>query len=248
MGHFKSVLKAIVSRLPGRNNEATRSKWIERTLREIPQGLRILDAGCGEQQFRKFCSHLVYVGQDFAGYDGLGDQRGLQTGSWDQTKLDIVCDIVSVPEPDSSFDAILCTEVLEHVVDPVAVLREFSRLLKPQGYLILTAPFCSLTHFAPYHFSTGFNHYWYSSHLQTLGFSVLEIQANGNFFEYLAQEIRRTIFMAKRYTSPPAAALSVAAYYLLGIPFICGLGFLSSADRGSSEVLCFGYHVLARRS
>ena len=181
MDHFKSVLKAIVSRLPGRNNEATRSKWIERTLKEIPKGSRILDAGCGEQQFRKFCSHLVYVGQDFAGYDGLGDRRGLQTGSWDQTKLDIVCDIVSVPEPDSSFDAILCTEVLEHVVDPVAVLREFSRLLKPQGYLILTAPFCSLTHFAPYHFSTGFNHYWYSSHLQTLRFSVLEIQANGNF-------------------------------------------------------------------
>ena len=144
MDHFKSVLKAIVSRLPGRNNEATRSKWLERTLQEIPKGSRILDAGCGEQQFRKFCSHLVYVGQDFAGYDGKGDQRGLQTGSWDQTKLDIVCDIVSVPEPDSSFDAILCTEVLEHVVDPVAVLREFSRLLKPQGYLILTAPFVLL--------------------------------------------------------------------------------------------------------
>jgi ubiquinone/menaquinone biosynthesis C-methylase UbiE len=247
MEGIKVLLKGIASRLPGRNNEATRSKWIERTLREIPGGSRILDAGCGEQQFRKFCSHLVYVGQDFAGYDGKGDERGLQTGSWDQTKLDIVCDIVSVPEPDGSFDAILCTEVLEHVVDPVAVLREFSRLLKPQGFLILTAPFCSLTHFAPYHFSTGFNHYWYSSHLQALGFSVQEIQANGNFFEYLAQEIRRNAFMAKRYTSPSAAALSVVAYYLFGLPFICVLGLLSSGDRGSSEVLCFGYHVLARR-
>jgi hypothetical protein len=52
---IKDVLKPIVSRLPGRNNESTRSKWIERTLREIPKGSRILDAGCGEQQFRRFC-------------------------------------------------------------------------------------------------------------------------------------------------------------------------------------------------
>jgi hypothetical protein len=33
----------------------------------------------------------------------------------------------------------------------------------------------------------------------------------------------------------------------LGLPFICVLGLLSSGDRGSSEVLCFGYHVFARR-
>jgi hypothetical protein len=32
MDRIKAVLKGIVSRLPGRNNEATRSKWIERTL------------------------------------------------------------------------------------------------------------------------------------------------------------------------------------------------------------------------
>jgi hypothetical protein len=58
---IKDVLKPIVSRLPGRNNEATRAKWIECTLQEIPKGSRILDAGCGEQQFRKFCSHLVVL-------------------------------------------------------------------------------------------------------------------------------------------------------------------------------------------
>ena len=64
-------------------------------------------------------------------------------GSWDQTGLDIVGDITSIPEPDASFDAILCVEVLEHVPDPLAALRELGRLLKPNGQLILTAPFCS---------------------------------------------------------------------------------------------------------
>ncbi len=245
---MNAALRKFTSRLPGRKNEQTRRDWIAYALAQVPAGARLLDAGCGEQQFRRFCGHLDYVGQDFGKYNGQGDQHGLQTGSWDQTQLDIVCDIIAVPEPDQSFDAILCTEVLEHVADPVAVLREFSRLLKPEGYLILTAPFCSLTHFAPYHFSTGFNKYWYASHLGAFGFSVLETEANGNYFEYVAQEIHRVLFMAKRFSNPPAAALSAVAYCLLGLPMVCGLGLLSWLDRGSSEVLCFGYHVLARRT
>jgi ubiquinone/menaquinone biosynthesis C-methylase UbiE len=146
--------------LVGTHNEATRVAWLERTLKQIPSGTRILDAGAGEQQFRKFCTHLEYVAQDFGQYDGTGDSSGLQMGSWDQEKLDIVCDITEIPEPDASFGAIMCIEVFEHLSDPLAALREFSRLIKPGGHLVLTAPFCSLTHFAPFHFATGFNRYF----------------------------------------------------------------------------------------
>src|SRR5580704_16115698 len=82
----------------GSQNEATRVQWLERTLRRIPAGVRLLDAGCGEQQFRRFCTHLNYVGQDFAQYDGKGDGRGLQTGDWGkQVVLDLVCDIAAIP-------------------------------------------------------------------------------------------------------------------------------------------------------
>jgi SAM-dependent methyltransferase len=187
------------------------------------------------------------VGQDFAQYDGKGDGCGFQTGSWDQTKLDIVCDIAAIPEPDRSFDAIMCTEVLEHIPDPLAALREFSRLTRPNGYLVLTAPFCSLSHFAPFHYSTGFNHYWYERHLKELGFEILELQANGSFFEYVAQEIHRVPSMAKAYGSRFSAVLAFAAYFLLGLPFILALGLASHFDRGSADILCFGYPVLARR-
>ena len=145
----------------GTQNEATRVAWIEQTLQKIPAGARLLDAGAGERQFERFCAHLRYVAQDFAQYDGQGDGTGLQTGSWDQSKLDIVSDIARIPEPDASFDAIMCTEVFEHIPHPAQAMAEFARLLRPGGWLLITAPFCSLTHFAPYHFYTGFSKYFY---------------------------------------------------------------------------------------
>ncbi|MRR34854.1 class I SAM-dependent methyltransferase, partial [bacterium] len=121
----------------GTRNEDARTSWIEKTLTAMPEGLRILDAGAGERRYEKFCSHLSYVAQDFGRYDGTGDGRGLQQGTWDQSRLDIVSDIADIPEPDASFDAILCTEVFEHLPDPLSAIREFRRLLKPDGLLIL---------------------------------------------------------------------------------------------------------------
>jgi hypothetical protein len=79
----------------GTTNEAVRFRWIEQSLKKIPPGLTILDAGAGESQFKKFCSHLNYIAQDFGQYDGSGEV-GLQTGTWDNSGLDIVSDIVDI--------------------------------------------------------------------------------------------------------------------------------------------------------
>ena len=145
----------------GLTNKPARHLWIEKTLRALPAGLKLLDAGAGEQQFKKHCSHLEYTSQDFAEYDGTGDGKGIQTEKWDTSKLDIVSDIRSMPVDSASFDAVLCTEVLEHVPYPWDAIKEMVRVLKPGGKLIISAPFASLTHFAPYHYCTGFNHYFY---------------------------------------------------------------------------------------
>lgn len=227
----------------GTHNENTRVAWLEKTLQRIPSGSRILDAGAGEQQFKQYCTHLEYVALDFGQYDGKGDGSGLHTGVWEQKSLDMICDICAVSSPDGSFDAIMCVEVFEHLPDPIAAIREFSRLLGEGGYLIITAPFSSLTHFAPYHYSTGFNSYFYTTHLKDNRFDSIEISANGNFFEAIAQEIRRIDYVANEYTECKIARLE---RWCLNI-VLRMLERFSRNDTGSSSLLCHGYNILCRK-
>ena len=225
----------------GLHNEAMREAWLEQALKQIRPGSRILDAGAGELKYRKFCSHLDYVSQDFARYDGTGDSQGLQMGSWDQSQLDIVCDITSIPELDGSFDAIMCVEVFEHLPNPLLALKEFTRLLKAGGQLIVTAPFCSLTHFSPYHYYSGFSRNFYATHLPAHSYVIVDLQENGNFFEFLAQEVRRVPFVAKRYANSHPGLWSYSVLYLM----LRVLDSYSRKDRSSSEILHFGCFVRA---
>jgi 2-polyprenyl-3-methyl-5-hydroxy-6-metoxy-1,4-benzoquinol methylase len=42
--------------------------------------------------------------------------------------------------PSARFDRVICTEVLEHTVDPGAILRTIARLLRPAGVAVITVP------------------------------------------------------------------------------------------------------------
>lgn len=227
----------------GTQNECKRKQWIQQQLAGIPSGLRILDAGAGELANKQFCKHLDYVSQDYSQYDGKGDQAGLQTSEWDTSKINIVSDITQIPEPDESYDAILCSEVLEHLPDPALVFSEFKRLLKPGGILLLTAPFISLTHFAPYHYQSGFNKYYYEYHLSKHLFRNIELTFNGNFFEVLAQEIRRIPHVCTMYMGirPPRWFNVICNWQLYY------LNKLSKAEQNSSELLSYGIFVRAIR-
>lgn len=220
-------------------NESKRSQWLMQVLSAIPPNQRILDAGAGELQNKILCQHLKYVSQDVCQYEGTGDQQGLQTGKWDTSQIDIVCDIVAIPEADASFDAILCSEVFEHLPDPLKAIDEFARLLRPGGKLILTAPFASLVHFAPYHYASGLSRYWYEYHLPLRHFQISTLLANGDWYAYLKQELLRLSGMARR---------SGDWHWPLAL-LVAGIGWLYFLLRGNArpaaDVACFGWHCVA---
>ena len=219
--------------------QQTREDWLEELLEKIPQGSRILNAGAGKQTYKKICTYLNYQSQYFAQYDG----KTLQIKTWDTSNLDKVSDITSIPEPDASFDAIMCIEVFERLPEPLLAIKEFNRLLKPDEHLILTAPVCSLTYLAPYHFYSGYTRYFYEKHLDDDGFKIIELAENGNFFEFLAQELRRLPSVEKDYTENTVRFGFfdyIAQRWLLKT-----LEQSSKHDHGSKKLLNFGFHVHA---
>ena len=92
-------------------------------LRVPPQG-RVLDYGCADQPYRRFFPPSVtYLGADLPGNP--------------QAHVQIAPD-GTVPVEDESVDAVLSTQVLEHVTDPRVYLDECYRVLRPGGRLLLS--------------------------------------------------------------------------------------------------------------
>jgi ubiquinone/menaquinone biosynthesis C-methylase UbiE len=225
-------------------NEETRKRWVQQQLEKIPPGSRLLDAGAGEQQYKSFCAHLKYVSQDFAAYKPGNLKSGLQMPEWDYGKLDIISDITSIPEPDGSFDAILCTEVFEHIPEPVAAIKEFSRLLRKGGTLLLTAPFTSMTHFAPYHFATGFTRYFYEHHFPKTGLKIESLDFNGNYFEVIHQELNRMDHVAMNYAKDKPSWME---YQALKVVKKMTARF-SAKGNATTELMAMGIHIVATKA
>ena len=147
---------------------------IERSIAGLAPRLRgeLIDVGCGRQPYRGYFSHAArIVACDFDGARG---------------NVDFTCPAHAIPVEAGSFDAVLCTEVLEHVPDPLAVWREFHRILRPGGQVLLTTPMYWPQHEVPYDF------YRYPEHglrylATTAGFEINELWPRGGRWALLGQ-------------------------------------------------------------
>lgn len=237
----------------GEDNETQRMAWVKNILSSIPRGKSLLDAGAGHQRYKKYCNHLNYVSQDFSGFNTNIAKEGLHT-FYDYSGIDVVSDIQQLPFKNQSFDVVLCTEVLEHIPSPHTALLEFSRILKPGGLLIITAPFVSFTHYAPHHYSTGFSKYYYEHHLPSMKFEISAMESNGNYFSFLAQELLNLPSRSYAFTRTDINLLTKLEKLIF--KWICQmlisiliplLAWFSNLNSESEKLVCFGYHVIARK-
>jgi SAM-dependent methyltransferase len=105
-------------------------------LAHIPAGGRVLDAGCGRSLFTEIRPswpfRIVASDVDLDLIDGRArlfpDVRWLVAGAH------------PLPFRDGVFDAVFAGELIEHLPDPRPGVREFARVLRPGGALILTTP------------------------------------------------------------------------------------------------------------
>ncbi len=121
-------------------------RFLEARAATMPDGPAVfLDVGAGESPYRRFFTGKFgrYIAVDTA--DSLTPQPVPGVEHHEGTAE-------SIPLPDASVDVALFNQVLEHVLDPDASLREVLRVLKPGGVMLGSVPHISPVHLEPYDF------------------------------------------------------------------------------------------------
>ncbi len=145
--------------------------FIKNEARKLPNNTKILDAGAGELRYKKYFLHCNYVSNDLC----IGDD------DWYFDNIDIKSTIYEIPVESESFDAILCTQVLEHLEFPEKAFMEFRRILKKGGKLLLTAPLGQGEHQVPYDFFR-YTKYGLKSLGERCGLKLVYIEPHGGIF------------------------------------------------------------------
>jgi SAM-dependent methyltransferase len=129
----------------------------------------LLDVGCGNKPYAKILECHDHIGVDLI--------SSLHSGG----KIDVFYDGNTLPFGNSSVDSILCTEVLEHCINPQSLLQEMARVLKSGGFALVTAPMAFHHHEEPSDYYR-FTRYGMEHLARQSGLSVVWITPRGGFW------------------------------------------------------------------
>ena len=170
------------------DNDSFRIAFVDKWLMNLDPG-DLLDVGSGLMPFRDISiqSGHNYKSHDFEKYYPDKQMPGLVESQYILANHDFVSDILDLPE--SMFDYALCTEVLEHVPDPVAAIKSVMLSLRIGGLALFTVPMRSQIHQAPYFYSAGLSPFWFSFHADANEWAQVKVLVVGDQLDSLINEI-----------------------------------------------------------
>ncbi len=137
---MKTILRKLVSGWLINSSRVHLRRCNEEFAKRVTEKMSVLDAGAGTAPYRYLFEHANYETADFE----MGDKEYFPST--------YVCDLASIPVEESRFDHVVFNQVMEHLPDPLSVLKELRRVLKPGGTLICTCPLFYEEHEIPYDF------------------------------------------------------------------------------------------------
>ena len=149
---------------------------------------KLLDVGCGNKPYESVFRYVdKYIGIDRPSYVDANRLNILER----KRSIDVIANADTLPFMDSSFDTVLATQLIEHLSDPDLFFKETTRVLKPEGFLIVTFPLINPVHEEPYDYFR-FTEYGVRSLCEKQGLQVKMVKMMGGGWlaiGYLARDL-----------------------------------------------------------
>jgi len=193
---------------------------------------KILDVGCGQKPYQHLCNTVVeYIGLEIDSPENRINKHA-----------DYFYDGKNFPFENREFDSVMTNQVLEHVFNPDEFLAEIYRILKPDGMLLLTAPFVWDEHEQPIDYarysSFGLKHL-----LQKQGFEIVSQIKTSTDVSVIFQLINAYLFKILQTNNP---YFNLLLTILLMAPFNM-MGVILAKILPNNQDLYLDNIVLARK-
>jgi SAM-dependent methyltransferase len=208
----------------------------------LPPTAIVLDAGAGQCPYKSLFSHVKYESTDFC-------QVNKEYG-----EIDYICDLTSIPVEDNKYDMVICNQVLEHVPEPEAVLRELHRVLKHDGQLWLSAPLFYEEHEMPHDYYR-YTQFAFNYLFQKVGLKIKKIEWVEGYYGTLSYQLEgaaKSLPLNPKFYGGGLLGFVVTTTVLLIKPLFAVLSLLFARldmrYKNVSSGYCKNYAIIAEKA